>query len=182
MVEPQPANGLNAEEPSGFVYLGKELSRRTLAPVRHFTFWFYLVFGVLLFGGAGVELELLRYHYAAEGADAASILTAFVTFFPALIGSASLQLVFQDTIKPLRAFSIGVIVLSLILASWLTLDRTITKSTALLVAVPICVIAVWIWWLANAEDPTFRDLLDVAAPVGGNPSRELEGKLTGFKH
>ena len=168
--------------PNGFVHLGLELRRRTMAPIRHATFWFYIALGVVLFGGAGIWLEIIKYIYGSSGSNSASILTALVTFFPALIGSSSLQLVFQDTTKPLKAASMTWIIFFSILAIWLTLDHDILKSVAFPCAIIAFFSALWTWWLANADDTTFRDLLDPDGPVGGRTDQTLAGDLTDFKH
>ena len=176
---PGPIQSLTTD---GIVYLGLELRRRTIAPIRHATFWAYLMLGVIGVGALGVWLEIVRYRYGTNDATSESILTAVVTFFPALIGSSSLQVIFQDTLKPMRAVAMIGLIISIILASWLILDHAIPKATAFSVALVICLVSVWIWWVANADDPTFKDLLDVAAPVGGPPDQPLSGDLTGFTH
>jgi hypothetical protein len=177
---PDPDGGTTYQ--NGFKHLLRELAERTRAPIGHVTFWVYLVLGVILFGGLGVWLEWISYSYAVPKPSSDALRTALITFFQALVGSTSIQLVFAENNKPMRAFAILCLVIFLVPAIWLTLDRSVGPGPAFLLAGIASVAAVWIWWIAHAFEPVFRDQLNVTAPVGGETNVTPPGDLTGFKH
>jgi len=167
---------------NGFALLGKDIWWRTCAPMKHVTFWVYLLVGVVLCSGLGVWFEVIRYAYGESNAKPDAILVALLTFFPALVGSSSLQMVFASEAKGLRAFSMLLAVIFALAACWLAFGRPANFSTAMVWALIFSAAAIWIWWIANGADPSFRDNVPVNAPVGGDPSAPLSGSLDGFKH
>ncbi len=111
------------------------------------------------------------------------MLTALVTFFPALMGSSALQLIFGDVVKkPLKALALLVGTFAAITAWFLPTDASSVNERSFFIAASLSVVAMWTWCLANADDPTFQDALDVAAPVGGSLDQPLNGDLSDFKH
>lgn len=167
---------------NGFSLLWKDLRDRTFKPVGHVTFWVYLFLGVVLCSGLGVWFEVIRYMYAAEGAKPDAILVALLTFFPALVGSSTLQMVFASEAKGLRAFALFLAVLFALAACWLAFGRPSDFTVAMRWALFFSTAAIWIWWIANGGDPSFRDNIPNNAPIGGDTSTPLSGSLDGFKH
>ena len=167
---------------NGFALLWKEIRERTCTPMKHVTFWVYLLLGVVLCSGLGVWFEVIRYVYAANDAKPDSILVALLTFFPALVGSSSLQMVFGSEMKGLRAFALLLAVIFALGASWLAFGRPTDFYVAMDCAIGFSAAAVWIWWIANGADPSFRDNIPLNAPIGGDTSTPLSGSLDGFKH
>lgn len=167
---------------NGFYLLWKDIWGRTCEPTKHVTFWVYLLLGVILCSGLGVWFEVIRYAYGTSDAKLDSILVALLTFFPALVGSSSLQMVFASEAKGLRAFALLLVVVFALAALWLAFGRPADLSEALIYAVLFSAGAVWIWWIANGADPSFRDNIPANAPIGGDPTVPLPGSLDGFKH
>jgi hypothetical protein len=168
---------------NGFVILWDELKRRFLAPVRHVTFWVYLILAVIIFGGFPIWLEVVFYFNADIHESTSHLRTALVAFFPALIGSVSFQLIFEEVgrNKRMLAFAMFVVVFFSLIGVILILARSIADYVAIPVAFGLCAFAVLEWWIANGLNPTFQDDLDVEAPVGGPPSHPPAGDLTGFR-
>ncbi|MFD1703521.1 hypothetical protein ACFSCV_10950 [Methylopila henanensis] len=175
-------SSLTSTSTNGFTLLGKDIWGRTCSPMRHVTFWVYLLLGVVLCSGLGVWFEVIRYAYGTNEAKPDAILVALLTFFPALVGSSSLQMVFGSEAKGLRAFALLLVVVFALAASWLAFGRPTDFSVAMRWALFFSVVAIWIWWIANGADPSFRDTVPVNAPIGGDPSVPLSGSLDGFKH
>jgi hypothetical protein len=168
---------------NGFVILWADLKRRFLAPVGHVTFWAYLIVGVVIFGGLAVWLEAYLYFISNINESASHLRIALVAFFPALIGSVSVQLIFEEAgrNKRMLAFAMVVVVVFALVACILIVTHTINNRVAIPVAFVLCVLAVLEWWIANGLNPTFQDDLDVEAPVGGPPSQSPSGDLSGFR-
>lgn len=173
---------------NGFVELWVELKRRFFAPVRHVTFWTYLLVGVIFFGGLAIWLELCLYVAAPiedglRGATSDHLKVALVTFFPALIGSVSTQLLFEEAgrNKRMLAFAVMVGVFFLAIGLWLTLDRGLRNSISISVATVSCCASVLVWWVANGSNRAFQDEFDVDAPLGGAATQQPAGDLQDFK-
>ena len=168
---------------NGFVILWAELKRRFLAPVGHVTFWAYLIVGVVIFGGLAVWLETFLYLTSNLSESASHLRIALIAFFPALMGSVSVQLIFEEAgrNKRMLAFAIFVMVVFVLVGSILIVVRTIDNHVAIPVAFGSCVLAVLQWWIANGLNPTFQDDLNIEASVGGPPSQSPPGDLTGFR-
>jgi hypothetical protein len=161
--------------------LGKELKKRTIEPLFHASFVIYFIVSVVIVGGAGIWLEIYAYNFPplvdSGPPSLAALRTAFVTFFSALAGSACMQLIWaEDYLRSLRAFATLVLVVTSILALIVAIPA-IHNVTALCIGVASSLVALWIWWVANAKQ---KDLLDPDAPTGGDPSAPLAGNLQGF--
>jgi hypothetical protein len=164
----------------GWQYLTQEVKRRLSAPVGHFTFWAYLLAGIVGASAFGVWYELLPLLLGRQGSNEA-VFTALLTFFPALAGSSALQLVFDDAAKPMRAFAIVLILIFFGFAVWLGFARPTSLAFAYFSAGLACLLAIFVWWITSGQDPAFRDNVDDTSPLGGKLSDEPKGDLKGFK-
>ncbi len=165
----------------GLTYLGRELRRRLLTPIGHFTFWVYLITGVILCGGFGVWYEFLPLLLSRAGSSSEGVYTALLTFFPALAGSSALQLLFGEGQKPLKAFSVVYCFVFATIAVWLGFAKPEDPKYAFGGAVLGCVLAIFMWWLTSGQDPAFNDDIDDTTPLGGNPDAQPQGSLKGFQ-
>lgn len=180
------AENKQEREESSWIALRKELRKRTFEPASHASFVMYFLFAVVVFGGAGIWVEGHSYIWYVETVEnphhsASALRTAVLTFFPALAGSACMQLIWADDIfKPLRSFAMCVLV-ALVALIFVVAPSVVSNTVALLAGVFASMIALWTWWIANARQ---RDLLDIDidAPTGKkDTSGELAGDLGGFK-
>jgi hypothetical protein len=170
---------------NGFRVLGAELKRRLAAPMPHVTFWAYLLVGVIGFGGLAVwgELGIYIAGLVKGGASVDHLKVAMVTFFPALIGSVAVQLVFEEAgrDKRMMAFAITMGGIFCVLGLILTFDPDLADWFAMLLATLSCVASVFVWWIANGFNPAFTDKLNLDAPLGGPVTQAPSGSLTNFK-
>jgi len=164
--------------------VGRELSKRTCDPLSHFSFVAYFLIAVVVLGGMGVWLELYSHlfleHTTPENTRSlASVRTALITFFPALAGSACMQLIWaENNQKSLRAFAAAVLVL-LTMGALMIAPTAVRHEVALGVGAFFSLIALWTWVIANAKQ---QDLLDPDAPLGKKDlNAELAGNLDGFE-
>jgi hypothetical protein len=168
--------------------LGAELRQRTIDPVEYPSFVFYFILAVVIAGGAGIWLELILYFVhepqgplVTEPPDTLKpVVTAVITFFSALAGSAAMQIIWaEDKNLPLRAYAMFVLIGMLIIALLIGLLPTITTGSALFYGAIATLFSLWTWWIANAKQ---RELLGINPEnaVGGDPQAQLAGTLDGF--
>jgi hypothetical protein len=142
-------------------------------------FVFYVLMGILVFGALGIWIEVYQL-LTSTTRDAARVIVAMITFFSALIGTSAVQLAydaFDESNKIMLAFALLLLVAFSGFAILLSKAGTANLAFALNFACSVC--AVWVWWIANAKTNTFAFRPD--APTGGDPTRELDGNLEGFK-
>lgn len=160
---------------NGFLWILGELRRRTLKPVGQLVYWTVFGVSVVGLGGLGLWLELSK-PLSSEGGGA---FTALVTFFPALIGSCCLQMVFESKQRRLLAFAVLCAAGALIAANAL-FDAAPPTYWTWFFAILACLFALWIWWVANADNPNLQDDPPSDASLGGDPNAALDGTLDSY--
>jgi len=144
----------------------QELFARLKAPYKSVTFYKHLFFGVILCGGAGVFLTVLKPQWAMEDFSA-----ALLGYFPALVGGAVLE--FTEEEQPyLRSF--GFLAICLLLP----VIVAAVKAQHYWQLAWCCIgtiLSLLLWWVANGLDDRFNDVKPESA-LGGN---DLTGKISG---
>lgn len=154
---------------NGFVALRVELARRTKRPSGQFVFWVYFAVVVVL-GGLGFWLELTQ-----RQRDWNNAYTSLVTFFPALIGSSCVQMVFETGNRRMQAFAVLSLFFALIAGTGLISAERPASLCVWVTAIVMCVFSLWVWWIANADNTALHDGPTPDAPVGGDPYGPLAG-------
>jgi len=169
---------------NGFKIAWAELKRRTRKPRGEVVYWCYFVFAVCVLGGVGVLLEFARFVSAKETVSPDGLFTAFVTFFPALIGSSAMQIMFDKVNdRRMMAISVSSLILTLGVSAALILLGSSASKFSWGLASLFCVFALWVWWIANADNPGLYDNPPppIDAPTGGpDPNMALQGNTEGF--
>ncbi|TCQ70944.1 hypothetical protein EDF68_13111 [Ochrobactrum sp. BH3] len=99
---------------NGFRIAWAELKRRTAKPKTEVVYWSYFIFAVCGLGGIGILLEFARYASVKDSVTPDGLFTAFATFFPALIGSSAMQIMFDKVNdRRMMAISVGSLILTL---------------------------------------------------------------------
>lgn len=163
--------------------LWRTLAERTSLPWRHPTFVLYFVVAVILVGGAGLWLELYKLSFAtAESSTSLEALrTAIITFFTALAGSSSMQVILEENDdRAMRAMAICVLTVLSALALIIA-PASVSDCTAVKLGLVGCGLALWTWWIANAKQPGLQDERADAAVGRRDPKAGLAGSLDGFK-
>lgn len=157
-----------------------DLKRRWRQPFNHASFCLYFGISILLIGYLGIWLEFgMLVH--SDWKDSTNLRSALATFFPALIGSTCIQLLVQNTLKALKLFSIGFMIVFFAISAWLIADSGLSSWIAFPVGLLSTLASLWYWWIANADNADFFDDQLPTAPVGGeNTERPLGGTLKGF--
>ena len=163
-------------------YLLGELGKRTTDPLRSVPFVIYTFIGTLFLGGLGIWTEVVKILLSKPPVELASLLTAISTFFPALVGSAALQLVFaaaNKSDKVLIAFAWFAFCIFLAAAVLLSLFSSKFPVPSIIIGTILSIGAVWFWWITNGVDPLYKTI-SPDAPTGGPTDRNLSGTLDGY--
>lgn len=158
--------------------LRRDILSRFSDPLEHPTFFFFFLFFVFGLGSAGTWVELYKLKpetdpaYSLEG-----LISALVTFASVLIGTSCTQIsIGEGESKALKTLALGVLVFY-VFGAVLAAVGIGKGITAAWVWTGASVIALAVWWLANAKSPEFKD---PEAPTGGSINRPLAGSLTGY--
>jgi hypothetical protein len=166
---------------SSFSILYKELCTRIGTPAGQFSFWVYLLIGIVICGGAPIWVELLRFTIGVTR-DTENIRTAVNCYFPAIGCAAAVQLAFADENrrKYLTAFSyLATFFFSILSLLTLFLEKKPVTCRAWFIGIALSLLAILMWWIANGLDRTFQDF-NPESPVGGPPQNPLAGDTSGF--
>jgi len=177
-------NDMGAARIGDWTYLGRELRRRTREPTANFPFVVFLVLGVMLFGGLGVWVELLKFVISSSPAGLAGIITAVLTFFPTLIGTTSIQLVLDSANrgdKIFISFALLMFCIFFTFAVVLPIFAATHPVGVLRFSLGCCACGIWLWWIANGGYSTFKTMPPLDAATGGSLERPLPGALSGFR-
>lgn len=154
-----------------FRELRKEIVERTLKPLKHPSFVIYFLIAVLGCSALGIWLELYAYiypnpmHWPARPTDA--LRTAILTFFPVVAGTAAMQLIWSESVKHYRSAALLILVLFVFVELVISPSR-ISNGSALFVGTLASLLSLWVWWIANANQPGLLDIVDPADAVGGD--------------
>lgn len=159
---------------------------RTLKPWRHPSFVFFFAIAVFGFSALGIWIELFNYIYPDRAVWPANrsdpLRTAILTFFPAVAGTAAMQLIWAEAPKHFRSAAFSLLVLFLAVALLISPSR-ISNASAISYGTLASIISVWVWWIANANQADLLDTVDPDDSVGGNdPKIDLHGSLAEFEH
>ena len=172
-----------AEERTDWKHLRKELARRTREPAGDVPFILYFALATVIFGGLGIWAELVKVLLAEKPVGLGGLTTAMITFYPALAGSTALQLVLISvgkSDKVLISFALLLLCLFPITAVLLSLVSNSHPVFVLVAGIVLWFGVMWLWWITNCDDVTYKQTAAPDAATGGNPSRPLSGDLTGF--
>jgi hypothetical protein len=158
---------MTLEKESGFLLFGRWLKETWRTGRGCANLWIYLVVGMVLCGGAGFWLLLLKSHLKLPQSD---LLMTFCSFAPAIAGASCMDFIFgENERKYLRGFSIlfGAIVLVFTLVAFFCTNYWFASFAT--------IVSLSLWWLANAENPKLSDTAHSSAPIGGDANGEVTG-------
>lgn len=166
-----------------YKHFWSELKRRTFQPFKNLTFVFYVFAAIIVLGCLGIWVALFKFAQVPDSGNRAQVLTAIATFFPALVGSSSLQLMLASAGNNDKLFVVFSYVVSLLAAFAVVLVSSLHAEypyLSLWIAIAFSIIAVWLWCFTNGDDPTYKSAA-VDAASGGDTNRPLKGDTTGFQ-
>ena len=163
-------------------HLGRELKRRTCEPWSMVPFVCYFLMTVGL-GCLGVLAELIRYYGSPDISNYDGVLIALVAFFLALIGSSSFRLILVSTDKQDKvfvSFSWVISFIAIVAGIIISFFRVTHPNPALWSSVFFAFGAVWLWWIANGDDPIYKSI-PIDAASGGSTERKIKGDTSKFQ-
>lgn len=172
-----------SSRPGDYAYLREELRRRTRGPAKSFPFVTFVLLAVILVGGLGSWVELVKLANSERAADFSGVVTSVITYFPTLAVPACLQLSLasQDRHdKVMLTFALATMFVIALAAVALAVVSISRPMIALWVGTALSVLSVWIWWITNCDDPTYHSP-PADASTGGDPRRDLAGDLSNFE-
>lgn len=166
---------------NGWLHLRRQLTKRSITPWRHVRFTTNFLLGVATFGGIGFWVELGRYINSPSESGQEAMLTALLTLIPALVGATALQLVFEkEDDRPLQAFGIFFGFFICLAAGIAILCKLVPGPLSFVFAGGGCLLALWFWAIANANNVALHDQINPDATVGGKSTDPLQGTTEGF--
>jgi hypothetical protein len=136
---------------------------------------FFLI-AIVGVGAVGLWIEVYTWWHANPDISTTPIRTAMVAFVPAFMASTSMQLIWaENNLRSLRATSIfllAICILGLIFCKSLPVGN----AFAIYAGAFSSAIALWTWWIANANQ---ADFLDGWTPDVTKGPRDVNAKLAG---
>jgi hypothetical protein len=177
-----------SSEYDGYARLSIEVKRRWREPSGHPTFGLFFVGSFLMFGAAGIWLEFFKliFEIGPEPGSLSALRTAIATYFPAVLGSAGLQLAISEALRSLRALGYLIGALFGVFAFALVFAVNLADWAAILLGLIACVAALACWRVVYADDESLRDepMPDPEVATGNvDPVAPLMGDdaLSGFQ-
>jgi len=171
---------------NSFVLLGRELRQRLATPLNQFSFWVFVLIGVILSGGIAIWVEVAKFIPGIGAVPHVETLrTALDTYFPAIGCAAAVQLAFAAEHKKYLV-SFGYLVTVFFAVSsvlMLLLEKTPATFISWSSDAIGCLLAILMWCIANGLDVTYQDTApNPDAPVGGpvQTLTSLPGDTSGF--
>lgn len=179
MATPPPVSD-GAESWNSCKALWKFLKKRRDAPRGNFTFYVFLIFAVVGGGGVGIWVALIQAISTGHW-EMRTIVSSLYTYFPAVAMASAFELILPDSSqKYVRSFALASISILTVLAIVTAIMPPGPMS--LCFAISGVGLAIAFWWIANAENKTLYDPPPEDAPLGGSPTREAGGDISGFAH
>ena len=175
-------------------WLVNDLKRRTREPKNDVSFVLYVLTAIVGIGGLGIWVEIVKYAQSSDK-NVGGIIIALSAFFPALTGSAAFQLVLDSLDKTnedksekrfankiLSTFAIATMVAFFGLDLLLVICSKSFPNLILTLCCLCSMASVWVWWVSNADQKTFRTKPpSPEQSVGGSTEKPLPGGTDGFK-
>jgi hypothetical protein len=170
----------------GWPRLAEELVDRLTTPAKHPTYFFFFLGSVCLYAGAGVWLEVIKLIFGLNHPAEAelAIRGAIATYFPAILGTAAMQLAISENLRSLRALGYVLSTIFVFLALSIVFDGNMSSAIAILLGALCSLFALLCWWIVNARDRSLKDDPPPEVATGGdNPEAPLLGDaaLSGFE-
>ena len=166
---------------NSFSELCKEIWQRTKEPLKDPTFVMYFICAILICGGVGFWIEVLKITISSGTTGFGGIQSSLSVFYPALIGTSCLLLILESVERSNK-----------LMASFFVLVIFLTFSIAILIGffnlfelhpnytfggTIICsVLGLWVWCVANGENPQLKTI-NPDSPSGGDTNRPIKGDI-----
>ena len=167
---------------NSFVLLQRDCLLRLGKPIGSVTFWTYMVWGVMGFGGLAIWIEVVKHCWigSSDSLTTDGIRLAVLTYFPAVGCAAGQQIsIVEKDRKYMRSFGITASFgfMTLCIISFLLQIKH--PNWSLFLGIVCSIAAVLTFWIAIGLDESFHDT-DPDAAVGGTTDIALKGETGDF--
>ena len=163
-----------------------EFRDRVLDSLGDVTFLLYFIVAIILCGGFGIWVEVLKLLIASsDNLNFDGIQNAAFTLYPALIGASCMLLVLEGTDKsekPKTAFSLFVIIFTAFISAMIGIfeSKDMYQLPSRVLITFFTVFGLFFWCFANGNNPHIQTVNPDSA-VGGDTSKHLNGNTDGFQ-
>ena len=147
------------------------------------TFVLSFLFAIVGFAGFGIWVELVELNLSETHNNYDGLYTAIATFYPALIGSASVHLLLTATgqsDKIMTTFGLAVLLAAAVCALLLSIFHDQYPTARFFGAILLALFSIWLWSIAEADNPIY-DPLPVDTASGGSLLRDLKGDTSDYE-
>jgi len=158
----------------------KELGRRLFRPFPSFTFWSFLIRGIVIFGGLAIWIECLKC-LVADHPSSEGIRLALLTYYPAVGCVAGQQIaIYEESRNYLREFgnNSSIAFMGFCAISFYLQRKYPVSILTFSIFLSFC--AIGLAWIAVGLDKPFNEPNPEVA-VGGNIDAPLAGDDGGFE-
>lgn len=156
---------------------GKQLKTCIIQPVRYPSFIFYFIVIIIMAGGLGAWLLIFQIIPSESELD---IPRALTTYAVAILAASLVSIILSKKDEhALLLFALFICVI----CGFLSLGTfTASKSQdAQIYGIIVTVLSLFLWWVANAENPDLTGLNPNVATGGDPKSQKLSGDLSGLQ-
>jgi len=159
----------------------QELWKRTRRGVKHPSYVMFFLVAILGVGAVGIWIELYTWLAAKPAISNGSIRTSLVAFVPAFMASTSMQLIWAESQRSLRATALTLAFVCMI--GWIFCKILPPENDyAIFAGVFSSLVALWTWWIANANQADIMDGWSPEVTKGPiNLDVKLAGDVSGFR-
>ena len=166
------------DETNPWIELGDEIKRRLWEPCKMPPFIFYFFAAIVIVGGIGVWIEVFTANWM-------SVPTALSTYLLALSATSAADLILIDESEDvsrtlalsLRMFAFLLLIAGVVLAIISLLINTNQVSARYWCSIAGVVIALLLYWIANADSRRFDRFPPPKEFIGGDAEEELKGSM-----
>lgn len=166
---------------NSFVLLKRDCLIRLRRPLGFFTFWSYIIFGVFVFGGLAIWIEVGKHLLGyPDSLTTDGIRLAVLTYFPAVGCAAGQQIsIVEKDRMYMRSFGTGAMIGFAVLCIISFAIQFQHPNWSLFLGIVCSIAAVLTCWIAIGLDESFHDT-DPDAAIGGTTDIALKGETGDF--
>jgi hypothetical protein len=149
-------------------------------PCGHVSFWFYFVFAIIVLGGLGIWVELLK--ALPKSAITDGLVTSIYTYFPAVAAAAAFQIDLDQGKKNyVRSFALASLFIIFIPAIFQATGLIANRGLSLIIGAVFTLAALALWWVANGKNLSLHDDFDPIDSLGADPGSAASGGTSSIK-
>lgn len=179
------ASGHVLDQPNHWQEFWRELKERSRKPLKHPTFVMYFGGIIILLGGLGLLDPVFNSVMLGNWPEIewGRLISACYTYFIAIAATAAVDLILSLNQRKylLMFFLLGC--LAVVLLAFIAFILGTFRGNVTAAAFPSMLgysLALYLWWVGNADNPNLLEPVKPDAPTGGDALAKPAGDLSGF--